>query len=68
MVFITVKLIVFLKKISEFFKFSVFVLYCLIVTKPLWTGPISFLVNYKLFFLVSVLSDAILTSLLSFVF
>ena len=33
MIFITLKLIVFFKKISQFFKFTVFVLYCLIVTK-----------------------------------
>ena len=70
MVFITLKLIVFLKIISEFFSFKVSVLFCLIVAKLYYELVKNhfFLVKYKLFCLFSVLSDAILTLLLSFVF
>ena len=64
MVFITLKLIVL------FFLTLVSVLFCLIVTKLYYelVNNHFFLVKYKLFCLFSVLSDAILTSLLSFVF
>ena len=69
MVFITLKLVVFLK-FSEFSNFKVSVLYCQIVTKLYYelVNNHFFLVNYKLFCLFSVLSDAILTFLLSFIF
>ena len=63
MVFITLKLTI--KKImSRFYKFEVFFVYWL--TSLIMGGPISFLVNYKLFCLVSILSDAILTLLICF--
>ena len=70
MVFITLKLIVILIKFSEFSNFKVSVLFCLIVTKLYYelVNNHFFLVNYKLFCVFSVLSDAILTFLLSFVF
>ena len=55
-------------KISEFFNFTVFVLFCLIVIK-LFYGPVHvFLVIYKLFFPVLGSSDGMLTLLLNFVF
>ena len=69
MVLITLKLIVFFK-FSESPNFKVSVLFCLIVTKLYYelVNNHFFLVTYKLFCLFSVLSDAILTLLLSFVF
>ena len=67
MVFITSKLIV-LKKIERIFQIYCF---CSLLSKCfqalLWTGPISFLVKCEFFCLLSVLSDAILSLLLSFV-
>ena len=71
MVFFTLKLIVFFKKkFSEISNFKVSLLFCLIVTKPCYELENNrfYLVNYKLFCLFSVLSDAILTLLLNFVF
>ena len=68
MVFITLKLSV-LKRISEFFSFTDFFLFfCLIVSEPFMDWSISFLVIYKLFYLVLGLSDGMLTLLLNFVF
>ena len=57
-------------KFNEFSNFKVSVLFCLIVTKLYYelVNNHFLLVNYKLFCLFSVLSDAILTLLLSFVF
>ena len=52
-----------ISEILNFFSFS-FLSNC--YRAVLWTDPISFLVNYKIFCLVSVLSDSILTLLLSF--
>ena len=68
MVFITLKLFFF--KFSEFSDFKISLLFCLIVTKVYYelVNNHCFLVNNKLFCLFSVLSDAILTLLLSFVF
>ena len=49
MVFITLKLIVFFKKFSEFSNFKVSVLFCVIVTKFVYELVNNlFLVNYKL--------------------
>ena len=60
MVFITLKL--FSENIREFFNFTVFVLFLSNCYRGIiWTGPLSFLVQHKLFCLVSVLSEAILT-------
>ena len=68
MFFINLKLIVFLI-FSEFSNFKVSVLFCLIVSKLYYELVNNdFLVNYMLFCLFSVFSDAILTLLLSFVF
>ena len=69
MVLITLKLIVFFK-FSEFSNFKVSVLFCLIVTKLYYelVNNHFFLVNYKLFCLFSVLSDAFLTLFISFLF
>ena len=67
---ITFKLIV-LKQICEYFNFPVFVLFCLIVTKPFYLLVhifLSFLVVYKLFCLVFGLSDGLMTLLLNFGF
>ena len=59
MVFLTLKLVVF-KNISEFFNLLFFFLsYCYRALS--WGDLICFLLKYKLFCLVSVLSDAILT-------
>ena len=60
----------FLKKFSEFSNFKVSVLFCLIVSKLFYelVNNRFFLVNYRLFCLFSVLSDAILALLLRFVF
>ena len=70
MVVISSQLFVF-KNSSKFFKFAVFCS-CLIVTEPYYgverSGPISFLVNYRLFCLASLLSDAVLTLLIKFLF
>ena len=70
MVFITLKLIVFLKNFGEFSNFRVSVLFCLIVTKLYYE-----LVNNHFFgelkvilFIFIFIFDAILASLLSFVF
>ena len=66
MVFITLKLIVFFKKkFSEFSNFKVSALFCLIVTKLYYelVNNHFFLLNYNLFCLFLVLSDAILTLL-----
>ena len=70
MVFITLKLIVFFKNSANFFNFKVSDLFCLIVTMLYYqlVNNHFCLVNYKLFCLFSVLSDAFLTLLLSFVF
>ena len=70
MVFITLKLIVFFLKSSANFLTLKFVFFCLIVTKLCYelVNNRFCLVNYKLFCLFSVLSDAILILLLSFVF
>ena len=61
MVFITLKLIVLLKKFSEFSNLRVSVLFCLIVTKLYYelVNNHFCLVNYKLLCLFSNLSDAI---------
>ena len=53
---------------SEFFNFTVFVLFYLIVTKHFMDFSISFVVIYKLFCLVLGLSDGMLSLLLNFVF
>ena len=60
----------FFLKFSEFSSFKFSVRFCLIVTKLYYelVNNHFFLVNYNLFCLFSVLSDAILTLLLSFVF
>ena len=52
------------QKYANFFNLMFFS--CLIVTVPLWTRPLYFLVKYKLFCLVSNLSDAVLNFSLSF--
>ena len=69
MVFITLKLIVFFLKSANFLTLNS-VLFCLLVIKLYYelVNNHLFLVNYKFFCLFSVLSDAILTLLLSFVF
>ena len=64
-VFITFKLIVF-KNIRQFFNYAVFGSFLSNCYRELsCRGSISFLVKYKLICLVSVLSDAILTLLIS---
>ena len=71
MVFITLKLIVFFLNSATFLTFLLkFVLFCLIVTKLYYEllNNHFFPVNYKLFCLFSVLSDAILTLLLNLFF
>ena len=68
MIFITLKLIV-IKNISQFFNFAVFCFFFVyLLPSPSWSGPISTLGKYKLFCLVSVSSEAILTLLISFLF
>ena len=62
MFFLPLKLFVF-KNISQIF-LCCFFLFCLIVTEPSYR--MCFVVKYKLFYLVSVLSDAILSLLVSF--
>ena len=70
MVFITLKLVVFSKNSANFLtlKFLFFIVKLLPSFIMNWWITIFFLVNYKLFCLFSVLSDAILTLLWSFVF
>ena len=68
MVFITLKLIVSKKKVN-FFYFSVFVLFCIIITQPFY-GLVAYVLWWFLsyFCLVSGLSDGMLTLLLNLVF
>ena len=66
MVFVTMKLFVF-KSLGQFFLTLLFLFVLSNYYQALlWSGPISFLVKYRLIYLFSVLSDAILTSIINF--